>query len=290
MAGNSSFEDPAQSRPSPENPTCQRPCRRNSLLLPTAYRLRLSAGCVCRSFPQPRLAASPPGGHGNRAGKQSPTEDEPMGQWLERRSMPTPRHDLQSVAVNGSIYAISGADDLTLHVVEVYDVENDVWIQGPPIPTSRSTTRRRPNGRTAPPCRGRCRVRGWAAHEGRIFVFGGCTDKDPDNQFRDELYVLDPAVGKWEPLAPQPTGRESQGSPSSTAACTPSGAAIPGTRRPTRSTTSPAIPGPSPSRCRPARPGSTPAPPATGCSPWEGPTRFRGGGHKWIHDLHEYVP
>ena len=60
-----------------------------------------------------------------------------MGQWIERRSMPTPRHDLQSVAVDGSIYAISGAGDLTLGVVEIYDVANGTWSQGPPIPTAR---------------------------------------------------------------------------------------------------------------------------------------------------------
>jgi len=37
-----------------------------------------------------------------------------MGNWIKRTSMPTPRHDLQSIAVDGKIYAISGADDLTL--------------------------------------------------------------------------------------------------------------------------------------------------------------------------------
>ena len=91
-----------------------------------------------------------------------------MGQWLERRSMPTPRHDLQSVAVNGSIYAISGADDLTLHVVEVYDVENDVWIQGPPIPTAR----------------------GWLGADlldGRIYVAGGKTIQTSEMRIRTGL-------------------------------------------------------------------------------------------------------
>ena len=31
--------------------------------------------------------------------------------------MPPPHHDLQSIAIDGTIYAISGADDLTVDVV-----------------------------------------------------------------------------------------------------------------------------------------------------------------------------
>ena len=60
-----------------------------------------------------------------------------MGTWIQHAPMPTPRHDLQSIAVNGTIYAISGTDDLTVEVVEIYDVASDTWTQGPPIPTKR---------------------------------------------------------------------------------------------------------------------------------------------------------
>ena len=226
-----------------------------------------------------------------------------MAEWLERRSMPSPRHDLQSIAVNGSIFAISGADDLTLDVVEVYEVETETWVPGPPIPTARgwlgadlldgviyvaggktiqtSEMRKRngvdyhflsrdslealdirtqrwsilepmPRGHRAgvavTACDGRIWVIGgntmdpadqhivdrvevydpqaaaWSngpslprplqgpgatSVDGRIYVVGGISDENPDKQFRDELLVLDPAVGKWEELAPQPTGRES---------------------------------------------------------------------------------
>ena len=45
-----------------------------------------------------------------------------MGQWLERRSMPTPRHDLQSVAVNGSIYDFAG----------------DSWTAAEPMPVGKA--------------------------------------------------------------------------------------------------------------------------------------------------------
>ena len=51
--------------------------------------------------------------------------------------MPTPRHDLQTVAVDGKIYAISGAGYLTVDAVEIYEVGTYTWTQGPPIPTKR---------------------------------------------------------------------------------------------------------------------------------------------------------
>ena len=75
--------------------------------------------------------------------------------------MPTPRHDLQAIAVNGSIYAISGANDLTVDAVEIYDVATDSWNRGPSIPTRR----------------------GWlgAARIGRkIYVAGGKTYRPPE--------------------------------------------------------------------------------------------------------------
>ena len=83
-----------------------------------------------------------------------------MGTWIQHAPMPTPRHDLQSIAVNGTIYAISGADDLTVEVVEIYDVVSDTWTQGPPIPTKR----------------------GWlgaARIDRRIYVAGGKTIRTP---------------------------------------------------------------------------------------------------------------
>ena len=60
-----------------------------------------------------------------------------MGVWIEKAPMPTNRHDLQAIAVDGEIYAISGAGDHTVHVVEIYDVASDTWRSGPPIPTQR---------------------------------------------------------------------------------------------------------------------------------------------------------
>jgi N-acetylneuraminic acid mutarotase len=51
--------------------------------------------------------------------------------------MPTNRHDLCAVAADKKIFALSGADDNTLDVVEIYDTESGQWADGPAIPTKR---------------------------------------------------------------------------------------------------------------------------------------------------------
>ena len=63
-----------------------------------------------------------------------------MGEWIERRGMRTPRHDLADVAVEDRIFAISGADDL-----EVFDVRIQRWSALQPMPP-RSPGRRRRDG------------------------------------------------------------------------------------------------------------------------------------------------
>ena len=68
-----------------------------------------------------------------------------MGTWIQRAPMPTPRHDLQSIAVDGTIYAISGADDLTVDAVEIYDVASDTWTQGPAHSHQAGMAGRRPH-------------------------------------------------------------------------------------------------------------------------------------------------
>jgi hypothetical protein len=228
-----------------------------------------------------------------------------MGNWIQRASMPTARHDLQAIAVGGMIYAIAGADDKTVDVVEIYDVTHDTWLPGPGIPTKRGwhgaalvvdkiyvaggKTIRTPaekqesgwrfhftsrdhlemldlatqtwSMRTPMPAGPRagvavvaCAAKLWviggnrmryrdetmldlvevydphtdtwaagpslprptqgptvAVHAGRIYLTGGISDANPDRPCRHETYVLDPAVGRWEPLAPAPTARESSG-------------------------------------------------------------------------------
>ena len=114
-----------------------------------------------------------------------------MGQWIQKASMPTPRHDLQAITVGNRIYAISGGGDLTSEVVEIYDVETDTWSQGPPIPTKR----------------------GWfgaVVLNQKIYTIAGKTIRsdeekartgDPVNyDIRDSVEVLDLASQTWTSL------------------------------------------------------------------------------------------
>ncbi len=116
-----------------------------------------------------------------------------MGSWIQKASMPTPRHDLQAVAVGGKIYAISGAGYLTVDAVEIYDVETDTWTPGPPIPTKR----------------------GWLGADlldNKIYVAGGKTIRtseekessgdDTHFKIRDALEVLDLETRTWSALEP----------------------------------------------------------------------------------------
>ena len=59
------------------------------------------------------------------------------GKWETLAPMPTPRHDLESVAFNGKIFAVSGAGERTTPVVEVYDPKANKWSAVAPIPVER---------------------------------------------------------------------------------------------------------------------------------------------------------
>ena len=225
-----------------------------------------------------------------------------MGSWIQRAPMPTPRHDLQSVAVGNKIYAISGAGNLTVDAVEIYDVQTGTWTEGPPIPTKRGwlgadlldfkiyvaggktirTSEEKAEsgddehfnvrdafevldlethtwsaleplsepraGVSVTACDGkiyaiggnnmkagyqlnavevydpqsghwspgpslpfRVQMPGTTSVDGKIYSLGGHSQEFPEAGFRSEMFVLDPAVGRWEPLAPMPTARESMG-------------------------------------------------------------------------------
>ena len=115
-----------------------------------------------------------------------------MGQWVQRQSMPTPRHDLQAITVGSKIYAISGAGEETVDVVEIYDPETDRWETGASIPTRR----------------------GWfgaALVDGGIYAMGGKRVREEDEktktgddahfEIRDSVERLDLATGTWSTMA-----------------------------------------------------------------------------------------
>ena len=113
--------------------------------------------------------------------------------WVELPAMPTPRHDLEAVAFQGKIYAISGANDLTLDVVEVYDPKARTWSKAAPIPEKR----------------------GWfgcALLDGKAYCVGGKrvrTQEEKDKssnkdqyEFRASLNIYDIPANRWTTGAP----------------------------------------------------------------------------------------
>ena len=111
-----------------------------------------------------------------------------MGEWISKSPMPTPRHDLQAIPVGNRIYAISGGDDITTEVVEVYDVIEDRWRSGPAIPTKRGWS-------------------GSALLDDRIYIIAGKTIRTPEEKartgddgdytIRNTVEVLDLASQTW---------------------------------------------------------------------------------------------
>ena len=165
--------------------------------------------------------------------------------WSALAPMPGgPRAGLAVTACQDQIWAIGGntmlrEDQRILDRVEVYNVATDTWAPGPALP-------RPTQGPTV------------VTHDGRIYLTGGISDEDPQRPCRSETYVLDPAVGRWEALAPVPTGRESSGSAYWAICSTPSAAKIRTTQQPPKSTTSRPIAGLKTHPCHWARPGCQP--------------------------------
>ena len=118
--------------------------------------------------------------------------------WRELEPMRGVRAGLAVAACGGKIYAVGGntmvwRDQQVVDRVEVYDPQSGHWEMGPSLPAT---------------------IQGPAAAsvDGLLYVAGGIDCSYSGSKiYRDELYVLDPDVGRWETLAPLPTGRESMG-------------------------------------------------------------------------------
>ena len=60
-----------------------------------------------------------------------PKED---GTWTELAPMPTARHDFDIMVVGGKIYAVAGACEETMNVLEVYDPAGNTWSAAAAVP------------------------------------------------------------------------------------------------------------------------------------------------------------
>jgi len=121
--------------------------------------------------------------------------DPPPGEWGNRDLLIEPNSELALAQLNGKLYLLGGypANRQTRRTVQVYDIANDDWSLGPPLPL--------PNNH------------GMAAGvNGRVYLIGGQTQADDPpgtNSYVNTVYELDPATGVWVTRAPMPTARSS---------------------------------------------------------------------------------
>jgi L-ascorbate metabolism protein UlaG (beta-lactamase superfamily) len=123
------------------------------------------------------LAAIPAAGAEKRA--------DMAGQWKELPPLPTPRHDLALVAVDGRLFAISGAGDRTTDAVEAYAPQEQHWHADSAIP----------------------RKRGWfgnALLNGRIWCIGGV---GADGRYLPTVEIYDPPSDTWHNATALPKGK-----------------------------------------------------------------------------------
>jgi N-acetylneuraminic acid mutarotase len=102
--------------------------------------------------------------------------------WQTRAPMPTPRHLLAAVAVNGKIYALGGNIDRvsanTLSdAVEEYDPTSNSWSARTPMPVARTG------------------IGAAVTNDGKILVSGGLADQ---GQSVDRVDLYDPETDTWQ--------------------------------------------------------------------------------------------
>jgi N-acetylneuraminic acid mutarotase len=118
--------------------------------------------------------------------------------WEPLPRLPVARHDLQLVAADGRLYAVSGAHEQTIADVERYDATKNAWTNVAPIPEPR----------------------GWfgaAAIDGRIYCVGGKRIRSGEEQkadgraghyqYRASLNIYDPGADRWSAGPPMRAAR-----------------------------------------------------------------------------------
>jgi len=108
------------------------------------------------------------------------------GSWTPQASLPTGRMFLAAAAVNGTVYAVGGADPNFhyLTTVEAYDPVADAWTSKSPLPTPRGSL-------------------GAGVINGVLYVVGG----GDGGNLAAAVEAYDPATDSWSPRAAVPTPR-----------------------------------------------------------------------------------
>lgn len=118
--------------------------------------------------------------------------------WTELAPIPIiPRQENSAVAINSTTFAVlGGIKAVTAEIpwantalVTYYDIPSDTWIEGPDMPIGLN----HPNT---------------AVVDGKIYLLGGLLADTAPWDATPDSWVLDPAVGRWESIAPFPEGTE----------------------------------------------------------------------------------
>lgn len=96
---------------------------------------------------------------------------------------PTPVSEIQAAVLGGRIYIPGGlrSDGQVSSTLDIYDPRTGAWESGPDMPTGLSGY-------------------ALAAHEGKLYVFGGWDGAD----FTDQVLIFDPDSGAWSSGTPVP--------------------------------------------------------------------------------------
>lgn len=123
------------------------------------------------------------------------------GQWRRIADAPTARNSAAAAVIDNKIYVVGGRQMVTqpnggqrpvnLATLEVYDPATDRWETKAALPLAQG-------GLAA------------AAHEGRLYAFGG-EQFVPDRKVFAEAWVYDPTLDRWLALPPMPTPRHGHG-------------------------------------------------------------------------------
>ena len=118
---------------------------------------------------------------GNTALEYAPKTDA----WTPLTPLPTPRHGLAAVALNGDIYVVGGSNgSAPSNALEVYRPADGSWSRRAPMPTARVFL-------------------GAAAVDGKIYAIGGSPDCCGNGR-TDAVEIYDPSTDSWSRGAPLP--------------------------------------------------------------------------------------
>lgn len=142
----------------------------------------VAGAAACSTPAEPRKVVEPP------PPPPPPAVVQPGG-WGYRTKLIEPNSEAPIAHLDGRLYLLGGypGSRITVRTVQIYDIANDRWELGPPLPQLNN------HGMAA-------------AINGKVYLIGGQTAADGE-PYVNTVYELDPATKQWVAKAPMPTAR-----------------------------------------------------------------------------------